>query len=231
MTQAWNPSQTCADITLSGSNLIATKTVSNGTNGAVYAATSVTTGRYYWEIVAVGGASIGGGIGNISTSVGRGQYTGVGADSIGWFPSGQVLNNNALSATWATFASGNTLGFAMDLSSNKLWGRVGAAGNWNNDVIGNQNPAVGSQIGGFAIPAGVLAAAVVPGGNTFATSSDVVTGVFASGSWIGTAPSGFGPFDAAAGTGLGNALLLGVGGSIIRRDFRPIRALLGGKES
>jgi hypothetical protein len=198
MVQAWDPAHTSGDITLSGSNLIATKTANSGSDSQAYAIESVTTGRYYWELIPVGSISSGGGIGNITSSIG--SYLGGLSSSFGWFGNGQVITNNAQVATWAAYASGNTIAFAMDLVSNKLWGRVGAAGNWNNDVIGNQNPDFGSQVGGFAIPAGVTAAAVVPGANMLTTSSDFVTGVFASASWIGTPPSGFGAFDPVAAT-------------------------------
>lgn len=225
MTQAWNPAQTATGIVLSGGNLIAT---GNANAGITFALESVSTGRYYWEITVATTALAG--IGNTSSPFTTGNFPGdTSATTLGWYQNGSLFFNNATLTTWNTYASGNTIAFAMDLSSVKLWGRVGAAGNWNNDVIGNQNPAVGSQIGGLGI-SGVTGSPVVPMGYANAVN-DVVTGKFDSGSWIGTPPTGFGPFDVAAGPGVGRALLLGVGGSIVRRDFRPIRALLGGRES
>ena len=196
MVQAWNPSQICSNVVLSGANLIGTMTTNSPSDSPMYAVESVTTGRFYWEITLAGAiATIAAGIGNILSSTGQGQYLGDGSNTIGWFGGGSVDSGASGIATWATFASGNTLCFAMDLVSGKLWGRVGAAGNWNNDVIANQNPAVGSQVGGVAIPSSVTANAVVPAVSV-ETLSDTATGKFASASWIGTPPLGFGPFDA-----------------------------------
>lgn len=194
--QTWSPTQKTVNITLSGGDLIATATVPTN-DQPVYALNGVTVGKFYWEVVINAGGNCGVGIGNTSTLAQNGNYVGKGTDTMGWYANGSVLNNNAVFATIATYTHVNSLLCqALDLTSatKKWWGRVGAAGNWNNDVIGNQNPATGT--GGFTVPAGILAAAVVPGADLVDnTTPDTVIGNFSSNSWVGLAPSGFGPFD------------------------------------
>ena len=188
MAQAWDPSHVSATIVLSGANLVATSNAA--ATATVYAATPVTTGRYYWEVLVSGAvANIAAGIGNVNSPPTGGSWQGLDATSLGWWTSG-VFSGGANVGTWATFVSGNVLAFALDLISGRIWGRVGAAGNWNNAAIGSQNPAVGSQVGGLVIPVGVTAAAVVPGAN-LAAVSDVATGRFGAASWVGTPPVGF----------------------------------------
>lgn len=196
MVQTWSPTQKSPNITLSGGNLTASAGLA-ATDQPVFALNGVTVGKFYWEVVLNSSGNSGAGIGNVSTSAANGQYIGIGTDTMGWYSTGSVLNNNAVLATIATFTHVNSLLCqALDLTSatKKWWGRVGAAGNWNNDVIGNQNPATGT--GGLAVPAGILAAAVVPGADLFNSATpDTIIGRFASSSWTGTPPVGFIAFD------------------------------------
>lgn len=200
MVQTWDPAHKNAAITLTGGNLIGTD--AGGGYHPCFALNGVTTGKYYWEVtVNVAQSSPSVGIGNVSTSSTTGAWLGVTTDAIGWFVDGGVWNNNAQVATWEAPGTGSLkrVCLALDLTNNKLWGRVGAAGNWNNAAIGSQNPA--TNTGGVTVGAGVLAAAVVPGFNTF-TSGDVATGAFDQASWAGTAPGGFSPFDAPLAAGV-----------------------------
>jgi hypothetical protein len=191
--EAWSFNQKSSTVALSGGDLVAT-TSTSGVDQPVYALDSVQsgTGRYYWEIVTNGSTSTPGcGIGIYSSSVGA-DYVGRLPNSLGWYPNGTVVNNNAVLTNWATYGPTGSvrLCFALDMVSLKIWGRVGAAGNWNNAAIGSQNPAVGSQVGGTALP-GAISFNVVPGVN-LASSGDTATIVAAPGSWVGTPPSGFG---------------------------------------
>ena len=229
MTQQWNTGQTAASIALSGGNLTATATQTSTLLSAFALESAAASSLLYWELVITFATASDNGAGiGITTSA---DTTWIGQDTttIGWYGTGSVFNAGSMVATWATYTSGARLGFAMDLTHNKLWGRVGA-GNWNNDILANQNPA--TNTGGFAIPSGVTAGSIVPGLTVFdATTPDKVIGAFASGSWVGAAPSGFSAFDPTAGAATkDNMMLLGaglVGLSALRRDFRPIRRLLG----
>jgi hypothetical protein len=202
MVQSWNPAQTTTHLTLSNTNL--TTTGNANFYNCAFALESVTTGKFYWEITltTITGSSPTVGIGNTASAYDF-EYLGDKANTMGWSSAnggtpGGVVSNLTLIATWAayTVASGAvTLCLALDLINNKLWGRIGAAGNWNNDVIANQNPA--TNTGGAAIPSAVYANPVVPGISTLQIN-DVAVGNFSVGSWIGAAPSGFGPFDVVA---------------------------------
>lgn len=166
-----------------------------------FAQLGVSSGKkVYWETVQTfGSANASVGIGNLSSSAATGQRLGAGADTIGYRTDGTVWNNGSQVATWAAPGTGSNVRVchAYDSVNNKYWTRVGAAGNWNNDVLANQNPA--TNTGGLAVPAAVqaqgsaqTAAVVVPAFNTYA-HGDTVTGVFASASFAGTPPSGFSP--------------------------------------
>lgn len=189
--EAWDVNQCNAHVTLSGGDLIVT-TATNATDQPCYALDSMMggTGKYYWEIVTNGSTDTPGcGIGTYSSSITDGDYVGRYNNHLAWYSTGGVTFFNAIVATWATFGPGSVrLCFALDMVNNKLWGRVGTAGNWNNDVIGNQNPA--TNTGGYAVPSTVRFN-VVPAVN-LKNTSDTAMMVAASGSWAGTPPSGFG---------------------------------------
>jgi hypothetical protein len=192
--QTWGSNHN-AHVTLSGSNLIATAGT-DGVDQPVYGSIGVDAGKYYWELILNHSGNGGGGIGSSSAPIGDGEYLGGPANAVGWYDTGQVVNNGATVGTWATFGTGVVrLCFALDMANLKLWGRVGTAGNWNNAAIGSQNPA--TNTGGLDISAmsSLLSGSVTPGANLHSTSiPDTATGVFLSASWVGTPPSGFGPF-------------------------------------
>jgi hypothetical protein len=157
-----------------------------------FAAPGITSGLLYWETVqTLGSTSAAIGIGNVNSTTASGTRLGSGTDTIGYRTDGSVWNNGSQVATWAAPGTGANVRVchALDLTNHKYWTRVGPTGNWNNDVIGNQNPA--TNTGGYTIPSAVYAAAVVPAFQTFA-SGDTVTGVFDAPSFVGTPPSGFG---------------------------------------
>lgn len=120
-------------------------------------------------------------------------FLGQDAKGLGYYSNAGVYNNGSQLATYATFASGQLACVAIDLGNRKAWWRLGTGGNWNNDVIGNQNPA--TNTGGQTVPAGTIYPAVC-----IAHYTDINTAAFASASWSGTAPAGFGPFDSTGTT-------------------------------
>jgi hypothetical protein len=93
-------------------------------------------------------------------------------------------------------ASGDYIMIAVDLDHDKMWTYNSTSGKWNNDVIGNQNPA--TNTGGFSMAdrsgAAVYPAASLSGFSGFGTVS-AITFNFA-GSFHNTAPSGFLAWDA-----------------------------------
>ncbi len=181
----FDPSQKGASVTLSGSDL--TATVSSGTGTA--RTTNKLGNLSYFEMTV--GATLSGssriGLCNpIFTNTG---LLGVDNNGVGYDAGGTVKINNATVATIATYTTSSLIGVAVDPMLKLVWFRVGAGGDWNNDVIANQNP-VGA-VGGISISA--LSGNFCPAWGGTATSS--VTAAFASGSWSGTAPTGYGSPD------------------------------------
>lgn len=143
----WNASDKSASISLSNENLTASTGLSSGTHG-LRATGSFSSGKKYFEsnpgLISV---LQGVGIANASWPL---DNTALGADAngISYRPSGAVVGNNATLATLAAYVVNSTISTAFDLTNNKIWFRVNG-GNWNNDVIANQDPA--NNIGGVSI--------------------------------------------------------------------------------
>lgn len=179
-----NPLNKGANITLSGGNLIAT----NGANAFNSAGSthSHSTGQFYFEAVeTVGASNVVVGMANSSATAGN--FYGSNLNSIGWISDGRVLVNSATIATIQTFAAGNTVCVAADLTNSKIWFRANG-GNWNNDVIANQNPA--TNTGGVTL-GGVNAGPYFPGVSAFPTGA-VWTVNFGASAYAQAVPSGFG---------------------------------------
>lgn len=140
MAVTWDPAKTDASITLSNGNLTGTGTVNALKTGL--ATLSRSAGKYYWEVVCNASFTTNDniGFGNAATAD---TYLGFDANSIGWINDGRVLLNNINIGSVATWASGSILSVAVDMGAKLIWFRVGA-GNWNNDVLANQNPATGT---------------------------------------------------------------------------------------
>ena len=173
-----------ASVTLSGSNLVAT--VSSGT-GSVRGTNKI-SGLTYFEMVI--GATLSGSsrVGVCNPAQDFTTLLGVNANGVGYNADGTVKINNSNVATIATYTTNNNIGVAIDPVNKLIWFRVNG-GNWNNDVIGNQNP-VGA-VGGISFSS--VGANFSPAWGGSATAS--ATAKFASGSWTYTAPTGYGDAD------------------------------------
>lgn len=179
----WDPASKSAHALLSNGNLTAT---GDGTVGNfIGLATSSISGtqKNYLETTAdvLVSTSPGFGLANVSESLAN--FLGATANSIGYFDNGQVFFNNTLVTTIATYTTGNVIGTAVDFALGKVWWRVNG-GNWNNDIIANQNPATGT--GGISIG---VAGTVFPAYNL--NTNAATTARFSSGSWGTAAPAGF----------------------------------------
>jgi hypothetical protein len=187
--QAWSTFRT-PSIALSGGDLVATGTAIE--NATVFALDAMYSGKYYWEVVlSSNGAGAGvGGTGNFRIDTYLGDF----GAGVAWYGSGPaagtLIYQGATLATWGTYSGTPVrLCFALHIvpgTTYKLWGRVGAAGNWCNDVIANQNPA--TDTGGVALS---FTGDITPAGAVF-NPGDTATMVAASASWVGTPPAGFG---------------------------------------
>jgi hypothetical protein len=184
MTTTFDAARKGSSVTLSNGNL--TATVSSGT-GSVGSNTRV-SGLTYFEMVV--GATLTGSsrIGLYATKFTTSGLLGVDLSGIGYDSGGTVKINNTTVATIATFTTSSNIGVAVDPINRLIWFRVGG-GNWNNDVIGNQNP-VGA-VGGISYDSCAAVMCAAWGGS--ATSS--VTAQFTSASWTYSAPTGFSALD------------------------------------
>lgn len=195
-TTTWDPSKKDSTINLNATLLIASKDTGAADGAASVLSVAGFSGvRKYFEATLTRtslAANDDIGFGNVSTTLGN--YLGFNNNSLGWNGAGAVLLNTAAITTVAAYAAGDTLGLAIDDIVQKVWLKnITAGSGWNNDVIGNQNPAVGSQVGGISY-------ATIATGPYFAGAT--VYWHFASGdAWtlnsggsvyaIGSAPVGF----------------------------------------
>jgi hypothetical protein len=183
----WNPSDKSANITLSVGNLVATSiTISMVTARAV---DSRTSGKYYWECLCntftSGTSAVGMAPSTAALNAGIASG-GSGAGTFGLNRNGAIVVSAVASGvTFGTITSGSLICLAVDLSAQRVWCRLGAAGNWNNNVA--NNPATG--VGGVAITLGA-ALAGFPAVSLFA-NGDQVTANFGDSAFTGAPPSGF----------------------------------------
>lgn len=112
------------------------------------------------------------------------------ANSVGYRSGGTVLVNNITIGTIASFVQGNRVDMAVDPANRLVWFRVNG-GNWNNDIIANQNP-VGA-IGGLDFSGATLGRLTAAVG--FSITGATTTAKF-SAPFTGTAPTGFASIDA-----------------------------------
>lgn len=180
---------TVINATLSGSNLIATRTASGGAK----AAHGKRTGKWYWEMTAAGGFTSS----NLGILTGtHTDYTqlvgntppAIGAVAVG-AAAGQIYINGVATgiSVGAYFTAGGLLCFALDLDNLFIWVRLGAAGNWNGNAA--NNPATG--IGGVSVaPALGQAFYAMPAVALFGAGTSC-TANFGASAFAGTAPVGF----------------------------------------
>lgn len=180
---SWNGSDKTANITLSGSNLVAT-TTSNGI-GSVRAADRQGSGKFYWEYTVTTGTSalaLGVANGAFSLSTFAAGSSGSGATVVSnngnvWFNGTQVLTG------LGTVNTGVLICIALNLDNGLIWFRSGAAGNWNASAAAD--PA--GLIGGLNIGPPQTYYPVL----SFQANTQVVTANFGDTAFTGTAPSGF----------------------------------------
>lgn len=179
----WNPSDKSADISLSGSNLVATRVA----NGAAYRSVRANvskayTGQGYFEIVIT---TMGAGAPYIMLGIATGSAAlsnHVGVDVYGWSYYGQdgkKFTNAAGSAYGSAFAQGAVIGVAFN--NGKVW--FAENNTWNGDPAAGTGEAF-SGITGTIFPMVSLYDGV--GGEV-----DVVTGKFKSSDFTYSPPSGF----------------------------------------
>jgi hypothetical protein len=94
----------------------------------------------------------------LGTVVSSYSSEGSSTESIAYLPSGVVKLNGSTVVTIMGYASGDVIYQAIDLDNQKIWYSKNG-GNWNNDILANQNPA--TNTGGISLS--TLKLPVVPG--------------------------------------------------------------------
>lgn len=150
------------------------------------------TGLYYVELTGISISVAGTGIVGLadSSSLPDAVFDTVG--TLGDFDSGSQWKSNSsfYASAGLTWVSGNRIGLAVNFTAKLMWLRVNG-GNWNGDVIANQNPA--GNIGGIDLTT-YMAGATGPFyvGFTLRDTSNTVTANFGATSFVDTPPSGYG---------------------------------------
>jgi hypothetical protein len=207
MPSTWEPA-TVSAVTLSGGNLVATNTGTTSTNqGAHVPFTDGQTtgaGKFYFEVAVTtftGGAGVGVGIGNTSStyaSMSSGPTYGTSCFVVGHTGSGTIFGPSGnLGLSLGALTSGDMIGVAVDFTSTNLriWFRKGAAGLWNGQAIGFQDPTAGNGLGGGAtLPSGTVVPWVTfgsgPAGQA-GVAGNVFTANFGASGFVGTPPTGY----------------------------------------
>ncbi len=185
MATTWDTSPNIsANITLSNNNLTAT---CSGTAAGRHTRANISqiTGKRYMEVLFSAGVTGNWGIGLVNSSESFTNYVGQTNNSIAYYANGQIFRNGSAVSTIQASATGNTICMAVDLDNQKAWWRTNG-GNWNNDVIGNQNPA--TNTGGTSIS--LVTGSLFPS-NEMETNNAAGTVNFGASAYAQTPPDGF----------------------------------------
>ena len=182
---AFNPSDKSASVALTGSNLIATSSATLQWGRAV---DRQVAGKFYWEVTATTFAITSSGIGIASTAANLsvGFSSTVAPWTCAILRSGLIYVDSVYTnITLGTITSGTVVCIAVDLTNRRIWFRLGAAGNWNNNAA--NNPATG--VGGISHSIG----AGIPAQPAFHLNGNLeaITANFGDAAFVGAVPSGF----------------------------------------
>lgn len=185
----WNSADKAASLTLSGGDLVVTRTSASGTVGAVRATTGRSSGLWYWEDIytTLAADQDDGSWGLGSSSATLTGY--IGSDVNGW----GITKTGASSTTiqkahngsktnltsTATWTSGDVMMIAWNANTGNLW--FGRNGTWfdSGDPAAGTNP-IFTSVTGTLYPM-----------TATARQNDVFTGNFGSTAFTYSAPSGF----------------------------------------
>lgn len=175
------------NVTLSGSNLIATASGTGGVRGK----DPKRTGKYYIEYTATTTQHVNNAVGFASAAalLTPGQNATVVLISTGQIRAWAADGSGAVSGSnTAGFTTGTIVGCAIDLDARLAWFRIAPAGNWNNSAT--NNPATG--VGGIDLSAVGLGWAFdcYPYADLWG-SPQSITANFGDTAFSGTVPSGY----------------------------------------
>lgn len=165
---AFDTAATNSNVTLSGSNRTATRSVGSGNGGVARALGGKSTGKWYVEFVAGAAASGGSAFGLVLSTFNPlgSTYIGDGTTSWGYWSSGNRYFNGSPTAGFSAFAVGvgtDVIGIAWDAGAGKLWFAK------NNVWQGSGDPATGANASYSSVSGTGYAAANVYDNATVAT--------------------------------------------------------------
>ncbi len=205
MPYTWDPVNIGANLTLSNGNLTATHIGVSGASRTRGTSSSIlkTYMEAHVDSMPTPFGDTGLGLCNSSQALGALNSLGDAAgNSIGWYDDGSVFVGGSVLTTIQGFVQGDTLSMAANLTAGLAWFRTNA-GNWNNDVIGNQNPA--TNTGGISLSAitGPLFPSFELEDTPYASTAN-----FGATAYAQSVPSGYVNWDGAAAVVLRTAAVL-----------------------
>ncbi|UQR65095.1 hypothetical protein LRP30_07520 [Bradyrhizobium sp. C-145] len=189
---------TAANVTLSGSNLVATNTGTTSTDQGAMVVSSAgkTIGKYYFEFALThfaGGSGVGVGIGTTSSA-----FSGMGTSSAHGDMCCAVSRNlwtdlggNTGYNVGRGLVSGDVIGVAADITNSRVWFRLNS-GLWEN-MVGHDPTQPDGLHGGIPIPAGTKVPFVTFGSGLFGggVANNVITANIGGSSFRGVVPTGY----------------------------------------
>lgn len=184
----WNVADKSSNVTLSGSNLIAT--AGSAAQGGVRAVDRQVTGKVYWECTlnTITGAGTGVGVSLAGFTITQNPSTTGVVGSCALVRSGLVHmgSGDVAGVAFGVIPNGTVVCIAYDIGVGTIWFRLGAAGLWNTNAAAN--PATG--VGGI-LTSGLGSIWPIFPTTWFAGTSDQTTANFGDTAFVGAVPSGF----------------------------------------
>jgi hypothetical protein len=171
---------------------------SSGSDAGARSTTSKTSGKWVWEtqfnFSGSSFADTGIGIANASATFPGLGGTGTNGAVLFLSASGPMYVNNfhygsPVNSNWNS-ASYTTM-WALDVGNSKLWFATSNNGQWNNDILANQNPATNTGGINYASPGGLTGPFFIACVMTGANVGQTFTLNCGQSAFVNTAPSGF----------------------------------------
>jgi hypothetical protein len=179
----WNPADKNADLNLTNSDLTVTEGGAAGSYRSIRSVGSFTSSEKICFEAVIDVNTLNCCLGLMNAADGLNTYVGQGTGGVSIvLSSGLILITGGVGPTYQTSSAGQTVRVAYDGPNAKMWFQTNG-GNWNNDVIGNQNPA--TNTGGLDVSG--LAAGPYYAAATLYNQNDALTANFNPSS----PPSGF----------------------------------------
>lgn len=180
----WDPANTGSGATLSGGNLIITKTSAGSSYSTTRSTTSYSSGKYYFEVkITETNASNYMLVGIVNASASLAQAVGTNINGYSYYEqNGDSYYNNIGSAFGSAYGLGDVIGVAIDFAAGKIWFSKNNTWQASGNPGGGTNPA-------YTITAGTYFAAC----SVWSTRSpaDELTGQFNATEQTYTPPTGF----------------------------------------